>query len=170
VCDLLTTEEEVLNEITGEFRFDARLMAGRLRFVVDWCGHEPELRGLPIGILGAGTGAAAAVLTAAARHDTVHALVLRGGRLDLAWSDLGRVVAPTLLVAGEFDTPVRAGYELALPRLGSRRRELLVVPRAGHLFVEPGTFAQLGEHAARWFDEHLGVDCDAPPDWRSEPC
>ena len=154
ICDLLTDEEETLNEITGEFRLDAKLCALRVIGAIDWCEAQDELAGLPVGLFGAGTGAAAAVIAALARRNLVRAMVMRGGRLDLAWSHLPFVDVPTLLVAGEHDMPVRAGYDVCRRRMSSDA-DLLIIPRAGHLFLEAGTLQELGEHAARWFARHL---------------
>lgn len=170
LCDLLTAEEELLNHVTGEYRYEVGLMSNRLMAVTDWCVAQPELQGLPVGFFAAGTAAAAVFISAAARKDLVRAIVVRGGRLDLAWSYLPLVETPTLLVAGERDTPIRAAYSVSMQRLQSVKKELLVVPRAGHLFQEPGVLEQLGEHAANWFAEHLGVTRGSPVGWTTEVC
>lgn len=155
VCDLLTREEEVLAELTGEFRADAVLLSDRLRVVIDWCAAQSDVAHLPIGILGAGSGVDAAVLVASIRPNVVRALVLRTGRIDRAWDSLPLVESPTLLVVGEYDTPMVAAYGAVLHRLISADRNMLVVPGAGHLFAEPGAREQLGEHAATWFNRFL---------------
>ncbi|MEU9040381.1 MULTISPECIES: phosphoribosyltransferase family protein [unclassified Kitasatospora] len=118
-------------------------------------GAVPETRGLPLGLFGASTGAAAALHTAAELGPVVRAVVSRGGRPDLAGSEvLGRVSAPTLLVVGSLDTTV-----LDLNRQAGRRlrceSELAVVPRATHLFEEPGTLDEVSELARDWFLRHL---------------
>ncbi|MER7581377.1 phosphoribosyltransferase family protein [Kitasatospora sp. NPDC097691] len=123
--------------------------------IVPDTGTVPETRGLPLGLFGASTGAAAALHTAAELGPAVRAVVSRGGRPDLAGAEvLGRVSAPTLLVVGSLDTTV-----LDLNRrAGSRLRcesELAVVPRATHLFEEPGTLDQVAELARNWFLRHL---------------
>src|SRR5204863_4699273 len=111
-CDLLTVEEEILSAITGEFRHDVQLLSVRLVAVTDWCHANLMLRGLPIGYLGAGAGAAAAFNAAAKRPELVKAIVTRGGRLDLAWTSLAKVTAPVLLIAGEHDAERRKSYEV----------------------------------------------------------
>ena len=155
-CDLLTTEEELVSELTGEFRFDSRLMADRLTTVTEWCAAQAELVSLPIGVFAAGTAAVAALAVAATPHNAVEALVLRAGRLDLAWGYLPLIETPTLLVAGSLDMPVVVSNESALSRLRSEVKEALVIPGAGHLFLEPGAREQLGEHAAAWFSNAFG--------------
>jgi len=155
-CDLLTPEEEVLSEITGEFRYDTKLLSDRLGTIMEWCAAQPILASLPIGILAAGTAAVAALVVAATPHTVVRGLVLRAGRLDLAWRWLPLVEVPTLLVAGALDTPVVVANELALRRIVAKVKQTLVVPGAGHLFLEPGAREQLGEHAARWLDDAFG--------------
>lgn len=164
-CDLLTREEEVIAELTGEFRADSVLLTERLRVVLDWCAAQPEVAHLPIGVFAAGSGVDAAVITASIRPDVVKALVLRTGRIERAWASLPLVDAATLFVAGAQDTPMVVAYGNLLARLVSADKQLLIVPRAGHLFDEPGARAQLGEHAANWFTRFL-VDADVS----CEPC
>lgn len=162
MCDLLTEEEQVLDDITGEFRFDAALMSKRLIAITHWCVVHPSMQGLPVAYFGAGTGAAAALIAAAARQDLVRAIVVRGGRLDLAWSDLPNVRAPTLIVVGEHDRPMRASYSMSIERLACAEKELAVISGAGHLFLEPGTRKALGRHAAHWFSDHVDRNANAP--------
>jgi putative phosphoribosyl transferase len=169
-CDLLTVEEELLSEITGEFRHDVKLLSARIAAVTDWCHAHPLLRELPIGYLGAGAGAAA-VFNAAAKHPAlVKAIVVRGGRLDLAWTSLTLVKAPVLLIAGENDTAMRESYAVCLPHIGAERKEVAIISRAGALFSEPTMLDEYAERAAKWFVEHLGVGADAPAGWHAEIC
>jgi putative phosphoribosyl transferase len=106
LLDLLTEPEERTDAVTAEFRFDIPLLADRTIGVVDWVGVSPHLRSLPLGLFGASTGAAAALMAAADRTKLVRAVVSRGGRPDLAGSALDRVVAPTLLIVGGRDEAV----------------------------------------------------------------
>src|SRR5262245_20202873 len=106
LMDLLTREEDAIDEYTRQFRFDIELLAGRLIEAIDWLGQQPATRDLPIGLFGASTGAAAALRAAAARPEPVRAVVSRGGRPDLAGDALPRVEAPTLLIVGADDVPV----------------------------------------------------------------
>ncbi|WP_034594048.1 dienelactone hydrolase family protein [Hamadaea tsunoensis] len=154
LVDLLTAEEEVVDARTRELRFDIDLLADRLIGIVDWLGGQPETAALPVGLFGASTGAAAALVAAAERPLAVRAVVSRGGRPDLAGPAVARVAAPTLLLVGERDPEVLRLNEAAREAL--RCRTLLrVIPTATHLFEEPGTLEQVAALAAEWFGEQL---------------
>ncbi|PMR68185.1 dienelactone hydrolase family protein [Halomonas heilongjiangensis] len=153
--DLLTPEESLIDERTRALRFDIALIGSRMSGAVDWVAEAPETRGLAIGLFGASTGAAAALIAAAERPGRVSAVVSRGGRPDLAGDHLPRVRAPTLLLVGGRDTRVIALNEAAMARL-TAPCELLIVPGATHLFEEPGTLEMVEARAARWFLSHLG--------------
>ncbi|MFC7545211.1 dienelactone hydrolase family protein [Plantactinospora sp. GCM10030261] len=156
LVDLLTAEEEVVDLRTAELRFDIPLLAGRLSGIVDWLAEGNGGQPSPIGLFGASTGAAAALVAAAARSRAVAAVVSRGGRPDLAGAELTRVRAPTLLLVGGLDREVLELNERALRSL-SGRAELRVVPGASHLFEEPGTLEEVARHAAGWFGGHLAA-------------
>jgi pimeloyl-ACP methyl ester carboxylesterase len=153
LLDLLTAAEERIDLITAEYRFDIALLGGRVIAAIDWV--DGRLAHLDIGLFGASTGAAAALVAAADRQDVVGAVVSRGGRPDLAGPALERVTAPTLLIVGEADPQVLELNTLALDRLGSRERRLVVVPGATHLFEEPGALEEVAGLAADWFTSHL---------------
>jgi pimeloyl-ACP methyl ester carboxylesterase len=157
LIDLLTRDEEAVDDRTAHLRFDIGLLAGRLIAVADWLAHAPETAHLPVGLFGASTGAAAALVAAAERPEGVRAVVSRGGRPDLAGTALGRVQAPTLLIVGGRDVPVIEMNETALAKLGSSEKKLVIVPGATHLFEEPGTLAAVATLAAEWFTSHLQV-------------
>ncbi|HEY8468267.1 MAG TPA: alpha/beta family hydrolase [Longimicrobiales bacterium] len=154
LMDLLTREEERVDEVTRELRFDIPLLARRLTAAVDWLAEQPETAELPIGTFGASTGAAAALIAAAERPEAVRAVVSRGGRPDLAGDALERVVAPTLLIVGELDPAVLELNRQALARLRGPKA-LEIVPGATHLFEEPGALEEVARLAAEWFGEHL---------------
>lgn len=155
LMDLLTDIEGGMDEDTGEFRFDIGLLAQRLESGALFADARPELRELPLGLFGASTGAAAALVAASARPDRVRAVVCRGGRPDLAADVLERVQAPTLLIVGGADHPdVLRWNREALTRLRARR-ELLVIPGAGHLFEERGALEAVADAAAGWFGANL---------------
>ncbi|REE95178.1 dienelactone hydrolase family protein [Thermomonospora umbrina] len=152
--DLLTPEEEEMDARTARLRFDIPLLAGRLVQVVAWLGATGAARG--IGLFGASTGAAAALVAAARRPDEVTAVVSRGGRPDLAGPALPEVRAPSLLIVGGHDPEVLALNERALAAMDADAgHELTVVPRAGHLFEEPGALEEVGRLSAEWFRAHL---------------
>ncbi|AVT31353.1 MULTISPECIES: dienelactone hydrolase family protein [unclassified Plantactinospora] len=154
LVDLLTREEEAVDDRTGALRFDIGLLTGRLVSIVDWLATGEPAGRLPIGLFGASTGAAAALSAAAQRPDQVYAVVSRGGRPDLAGADLPRVRADTLLLVGGLDDEVLRLNNQALAELDSGA-ELRVVPGASHLFEEPGTLDRVARDAAEWFVDHL---------------
>lgn len=152
--DLLTPEENAIDERTRELRFDIDLIGRRMSGAVDWLAQALESNELNIGLFGASTGAAAALIAAAERPDRVRAVVSRGGRPDLAGDALPAVKAPTLLLVGGLDAPVIDLNERARERMRTIC-ELTIVPGATHLFEEPGTLDVVQQHAGRWFREHF---------------
>jgi putative phosphoribosyl transferase len=154
LTDLLTLHEERLDESTGRLRFDIGLLAGRVVGAVDWLRDQQDVRGLPVGLFGASTGAAAALVAAARRPEVVGAVVSRGGRPDLAGSALSQVRAPTLLIVGGQDTTVVELNEQAARALPGEVG-LRVIPGATHLFGEPGALEQVAVWAGEWFAHHL---------------
>ncbi len=154
--DLLTLEEEAIDEQTAELRFDIGFLAKRLGEVTDWVFAHPELSYMRVGYFGSSTGAAAALVAAADRTEAIGAVVSRGGRPDLAGDALERVVAPTLLIVGGADSVVIQLNQEALLRLRSPK-SLEIVPGATHLFSEPGALNQVAELAGGWFTRYLGA-------------
>ena len=154
LLDLLTPAEEEVDARTAHLRFNIDLLAARLGQASDWVHANADLRELPIGYFGASTGAAAALVAAADRPNMVRAIVSRGGRPDLALPVLGRVTAPVLLIVGENDAPVIRLNRMALQEMLCYR-ELEIVPRATHLFEEPGALEQVARLAAQWFGRFL---------------
>jgi pimeloyl-ACP methyl ester carboxylesterase len=134
--------------------FDIRLLARRLGEALDWKAERDDLAGLPVGLFGASTGAAAALAAAAERPDEVAAVVSRGGRPDLAEGALAQVRAPTLLVVGGADVDVLELNQWAADRL-TCEHALQVVPGATHLFEERGALARVAALAGEWFVEHM---------------
>jgi putative phosphoribosyl transferase len=155
LVDLLTPAEERADAASARLRFDIGLLADRLTALCDWLVAHEVTGGLRIGLFGASTGAAAALVSAAARPDSVSAIVSRGGRPDLAGPALGSVHQPTLLIAGERDPVVLDLNRRAIRRLAGEAN-LAVVPNATHLFEEPGTLNQVAELARDWFARYLG--------------
>jgi dienelactone hydrolase len=153
LIDLLTAAEEEVDRFTGEHRFDIELLARRLVAAIDWL-RQGSYAQLPIGLFGASTGAAAALVAAAERPDEVAAVVSRGGRPDLAGRALELVGAPTLLIVGGADEVVLELNRQALEVLRAEKR-LVVVPGATHLFEEPGALEEVARLAAEWFSEQF---------------
>jgi dienelactone hydrolase len=154
LADLLTVAEEQRDAWTGELRFDIGLLATRLAALTDWVVGDARTTGLGVGLFGASTGAAAALVAAAERPETVQAVVSRGGRPDLAGDYLPRVRQPTLLIVGGEDTVVIELNRQAMERMAGETR-LEIVPGATHLFEEPGTLEQVARLARDWFLLHL---------------
>lgn len=154
LLDLLTDHEERADVATAEFRFDIPLLADRVVGAIDWAQVHPPTASLAIGLFGASTGAAAALIAAAKRPAIVRAVVSRGGRPDLAEASLDVVSAPTLLIVGGRDDVVIQLNRAAFERLQGPK-ELQIVPGASHLFEEPGTLDQVGQLARDWFVRHL---------------
>jgi len=154
LLDLLTEEESVTDRTTAEFRFDIALLADRLVAAIDWVQANPATSRLKIGLFGASTGAAAALIAAAHRPEAVRAVVSRGGRPDLAGTALDNVTAPTLLIVGDRDDAVIGLNEQAFARLQTLKN-LRLVPGATHLFEEPGTLEQASALATEWFERYV---------------
>jgi pimeloyl-ACP methyl ester carboxylesterase len=159
--DLLTEKEERIDAITAELRFNIPLLAERLTKAIDWTCSRLRLEKPRIGLFGASTGAAAALVAAADRPEEVKAVVSRGGRPDLARQSLARVKAPTLLIVGQLDETVIELNEWARSQM-TAETELEIVPGASHLFEEPGTLARAALLARNWFATHV-------PDHRFAP-
>jgi putative phosphoribosyl transferase len=149
--DLLTEEEAEDRENV----FDIGLLGNRLRQATDWIIAHKQTRRLPIGYFGASTGAAAALI-AAAGNSHISAIVSRGGRPDLAGDALERVRAPTLLIVGAEDDVVIELNREAYAHLRCEKR-LNLVPRATHLFEEPGTLDRVVDLATNWFIKYLAA-------------
>jgi putative phosphoribosyl transferase len=161
--DLLSREEELLDQQTAELRFNIGLLAARLVGVTKWVTQQTSTKGLPIGYFGASTGAAAALAAAAQLPDLVAAVVSRGGRPDLAAEALGKVHASVLLLVGALDEKVVSLNRQALRQLQCQNKQLVLIPGATHLFEEPGALEQVAQAAAAWFAQHL-----APDHWSKE--
>lgn len=153
LIDLLTEQEERIDSYTSQFRFDISLLALRSILVTRWVLENPALRDLPVGLFGASTGAAAALI-AAAEMPNIGAVVSRGGRPDLAGASLSEVQVPTLLIVGGEDHPVLELNQEALIRLHCVKK-LHVIPLATHLFEESGALGRVADAAVEWFSRYL---------------
>ncbi len=154
LIDLLTSKEEAVDDITREHRFNIELLAKRLLAATDWVSQNDKFKILKIGYFGASTGAAAALMAAAERTSLVYAIVSRGGRPDLAGSEiLNNIESPTLLIVGEKDKQVIELNESALKQLTKieKKKKIVIIPKATHLFEEPGTLEEVAKVASGWF-------------------
>jgi putative phosphoribosyl transferase len=154
LLDLLSPDEERMDDVTGHLRFDIELLARRLASAIDWLGVEQTTAHLHVGLFGASTGGGAALVAAADRPNRVEAVVSRGGRPDLAGDALPRVRAPTLLIVGERDDMVIELNEEARERMRAEV-QLVIVPGASHLFEEPGALEEVARLARDWFAGRL---------------
>src|SRR5262249_33812955 len=154
LLDLLTDDEQRIDDYTMQYRFDIPLLAARSTVAAQWVLAQPGTARLPVGLFGASTGAAAALITAAEMKDKIAAVVSRGGRPDLADVALPEVEAPTLLIVGGNDETVLALNRKAMAGMRCISH-LHVVPGATHLFEEPGTLEQVVNVAAEWFSRNF---------------
>jgi putative phosphoribosyl transferase len=154
LLDLLTFEEDALDRRTAALRFDIGLLGRRLIAATHWVREQPQLQGMSLGYFGASTGAAAALVAAAALPQEIAAVVSRGGRPDLAAEQLPRVEAPTLLIVGGADHAV-IELNLQAYSLMNAKREIAIVPGATHLFEEPGALEEVARLSRNWFQGYL---------------
>jgi dienelactone hydrolase len=155
LIDLLTKEEDEIDEQTGEFRFDVGLLSQRLIVATEWLKKNSSTKNLSLGYFGASTGAAAALIAAAKLPNDVKAVVSRGGRPDLAMEDIPNVRAPTLFLVGGKDRVVLDLNKKAMRNLLAEK-ELEIVPGASHLFEEPGKLEEVARLSTNWFKAKLG--------------
>jgi len=149
LLDLLT-EDEARDQVSV---LNIDLLADRVLAAIDWIRAQPRYRSIRLGLLGSGTGVAAAIKAAALRPAAIFCLVSRSGRVDLAGEHLRRLKAPTLLIVGGEDEPAVGSNSKALPLLGGGCR-LSIVPGATHLFEEPGAMDAVIKLAIDWFSSH----------------
>lgn len=152
--DLLTPQEEQVDNYNMQLRFDIGLLATRLSGATSWLKTQKDLGKMPVGYFGASTGAAAALIAENEHQDVVKAVVSRGGRPDLAGRALSIVKAPTLFIVGGNDYQVITLNEEAIERVKAVKK-MTIVPGATHLFEEPGTLEMVAELAASWFSKYL---------------
>ncbi len=152
--DLLTPQEDAIDQRTRQFRFDIPLLADRLITVTQWLKSHPSTAAAQLGYFGASTGAAAALIAAARLPQEISAVVSRGGRPDLAGNYLPKVKAPTLLLVGQLDHDVITLNEEALEQLTCTKK-ITIIPKATHLFEEAGTLEEASKVALEWFLKYL---------------
>jgi putative phosphoribosyl transferase len=154
LMDLLTQQEELVDTRTAHLRFDIELLADRLVAATQWLARQPHTERLKVGLFGASTGGAAALVAAARVPDRIAAVVSRGGRPDLAGPALGHVQAPTLLIVGGDDQLVIGMNRQAAEQMNAPHT-IEIVPGAGHLFEEPGALEEVARLASDWFRKYL---------------
>ncbi|WP_455286390.1 dienelactone hydrolase family protein [Cupriavidus necator] len=155
LMDLLLPEEDQVQAI----RFDVELLAARLAHATNWVAQQQAMP-LRFGYFGASVGGAASIRAACQSPIPIHAIVSRGGRVDLAGPDaLAKLLAPTMLIIGGLDLSVLERNESAFAQLTCTKK-LVIVPGASHLFEEPGALESVARLAAQWFERYL---CQASP-------
>lgn len=154
--DLLTAEEEVIDNRTAMLRFDIALLAERLIQATRWVQGNPSTEGLNVGYFGASTGAGAALVAAAVLGKQIGAVVSRGGRPDLAADTLSEVKSPCLLIVGGYDRVVIDLNRQALAQMNCEK-QMEIIPAASHLFDEPGKLEVVAKLATGWFTQFLNT-------------
>lgn len=153
LLDLLTEQEEIIDLMTRQYRFDIILLAKRLSLVTNWLKSESKTKHLSIAYFGASTGAAAALIAAATSKTPIKAIVSRGGRPDIAIEVLPHLKVPTLLIVGSNDHEVIKLNQKALEKIGGEK-SLELIQNASHLFEEPGALQKVAELSAQWFKKY----------------
>lgn len=153
LIDLLTADEERIDQYTGQHRFNVGLLSERLLLAIEWLKSNAETKNLSLGLFGASTGSAAAIIAAAQMPEAVAAVVSRGGRPDLAGRHLSLVKAPTLFIVGGADEPVLRMNRQAILQARTAYK-LEIVQGATHLFEEPGALEAVAKLAADWFIQY----------------
>lgn len=161
LLDLLTPQEEAKDRFKGEYRFDIELLGERVSAAADWAAQYSDVQRLPIALFGASTGAAAALVAAAARPALIRAVISRGGRPDLADASLRHVKAPTLLIVGSLDMEVIEMNRRAMAKMIAPV-DLVIVPGASHLFEEPGTLEHVASLATDFCSQHVSGPSSPP--------
>jgi putative phosphoribosyl transferase len=154
LIDLLTQDEEEIDVVTAEYRFDIERLAKRLLDATEWLTRNSTTKNLKIGYFGASTGAAAALIAAAESPTQIKAVVSRGGRPDLAMHAIPKVKAPTLFIVGGNDDVVIELNKKAMQNFPAENK-LEIVPGATHLFEEEGKLEIVAKLAIDWFLAHL---------------
>lgn len=152
--DLLTVEEEKIDNFTREFRFNIELLSDRLILVTKWVLEQKELKNFKIGYFGASTGSSAALIAGAKQKKVIKAIVSRGGRPDLAKDYLKEIAAPTLLIIGELDVEVIELNEIAYKEMECIKK-IEIVKGASHLFEEKNSLNEVAQLASNWFCKYF---------------
>ncbi|MEB3148965.1 MAG: dienelactone hydrolase family protein [Sphaerospermopsis kisseleviana] len=155
LIDLLTEEEDAIDQRTQHLRYDISFLASRLITVTDWLFENTLTRDLKVGYFGVNRGSGAAFLAALARPMNVGAIVCRSGYTDLVIESLGYVQTPTLLIVGGNDCAIIAMNEDAIAEIPTQHKQLEIIPEASHKFSEPGAMEEVGRLASQWFKYYL---------------
>jgi dienelactone hydrolase len=155
LIDLLSEEEDIIDQRTQHFRSDIHFLAGRLISVTDWLFTNPITCNLKVGYFGVNRGSGAAFLAALARPMNVGSIVCTSGYTDLVSESLCYLQAPTLLIVGSNDCAIIAMNEDALSQIPTQHKQMEIIPDASHKFSEPGAMEEVGRLASQWFKYYL---------------
>jgi putative phosphoribosyl transferase len=155
LINLLTKEEELLDQRTKHYGYDVRHLASRLIGITDWLTKNSMTNSLKIGYISMGAGGGAALLAAMERQMIVGAVVSQSGYTDLINPQLSYLQTPTLLIVGGDDYPTIAMNEDTLAQISAQNKRLEVIPKASHLFQEPGALEEAARLASQWFKHFL---------------
>lgn len=153
--DLLTKEEEVIDEETREYRFDIPLLADRLDNAIHWAKKDERTKNMKMGLFGGSTGASACLFASAKNPGEAAAVVSRGGRTDLADEKLPHITAATLFIVGGDDYEVLELNKMSFRLLKCKNKKIEIVPGATHLFEEEGKLEEVADLAGKWFKKYL---------------
>lgn len=155
LVDLLTEEEDIIDQRTQHFRYDINFLTSRLIRVTDWLFENPITSKLKVGYFGINRGSGAAFLAAIARPMNVGAIVCRSGYTDLVSENLCDLEVPTLLIVGGNDCAIIAMNEDAIAQIPTHHKQLEIIPEASHKFSEPGAIEEVARLASQWFKHYL---------------
>ncbi len=156
LVDLLTSEDEALDSETGFFRDNVDVLHQRIVGIANWLNEDQNTQNLRICYFGTDVSGAAVLVAAAERPDLAVSVVSVAGRLDLAKDYLSKVEAPTLLLAGENDTPSVTANRNGLEQLAGDK-QFETIPGTTNLFEQENTQQQIAKLATQWFERHLGL-------------
>lgn len=153
--DLLTQEEERIDNLTREFQFNIPLLTARLVEVIRFIQSEQDTKNLNIGLFGFNTGSAVALTAAAAAPDAIKAVVSRSGRPELADISLPDIYAATLFIVGEKDTLLMQLNQFAYDTIKTLHKNMHIVPEMSDFVGEPHALKLVEELSSEWFINYL---------------
>ncbi len=155
LVDLFSTQEQQLDEGTDYFRRNTDVMQQRIAGIAQWLLENDETQHLSIGYFGAGATGAAVLIAAAERPDVVAAIVSAGGYINQAQDYLGRVLAPTLLIAAKQDAQAVVQDTAALESLANKEKQFEQIEGGEFLFATKDSVVSVAKLASNWFNTHL---------------
>jgi dienelactone hydrolase len=131
--------------------------AAAAKAAVDRLHEELPTVGIPVGVLGVGACAGAALLAAAGRPESVRAVLCLGGEPDRVPAEaLSSIEAPVLLVVGDEDPAAFERLRALLALLPAPESALEILAGAGDAATDRRSFELDCDLATAWFRRHLG--------------